>query len=124
MNHRTSISSMAAGILLLASVTAAEAQQASADTARAATNQSAPSSDIPEIVVTAQKREQSINDVGLTVAAVSAQQLESAGITDISELPRVVSGFSASRSNDDVPVFRSPRRRRSAPMSTRPRCPI
>jgi len=105
MNHRTSISSMAAGILLLASVTAAEAQQASADTARAATNQSAPSSDIPEIVVTAQKREQSINDVGLTVAAVSAQQLESAGITDISELPRVVSGFSASRSNDDVPVF-------------------
>src|SRR6266481_1382747 len=104
MKARTLSSSMAAGILLLASVTMAQAQQASADTAHAETSQS-PSSDIPEIIVTAQKREQSINDVGLTVAAVTAQQLESAGITDISELPRVVSGFSASRSNDDVPVF-------------------
>jgi iron complex outermembrane receptor protein len=105
MKHRIPGSSVAAGILMLASAATAQAQQASVDTAHAATNPSAPSSDIPEIIVTAEKRAQSINDVGLTVAAVTSQQLESALITDISELPRVVAGFSASRSNDDVPVF-------------------
>jgi iron complex outermembrane receptor protein len=105
MKYQTLNSLMVAGILLLASVRMAQAQQTSADTAHAATNPGASSSEIPEIIVTAEKREQSINEVGLTVAAVSAQQLESAGITDISELPRVVSGFSASRSNDGVPVF-------------------
>jgi len=105
MKYQTLNSSLAAGILLLMSATMAPAQQATSDSTHAATSQAAPSSDIPEIIVTAQKREQSINDVGLTVAAVSAQQLETAGITDISELPRVVSGFSASRSNDGVPVF-------------------
>jgi outer membrane receptor protein involved in Fe transport len=105
MKYQTLNSLVVAGVLLLASARMAQAQQTSADTAHAATNPSASSSEIPEIIVTAEKREQSINDVGLTVAAVSAQQLESAGITDISELPRVVSGFSASRSNDGVPVF-------------------
>jgi iron complex outermembrane recepter protein len=87
-----------------AAATTTQAQQASADSARTA-NQNASYNEIPEIVVTAEKREQSINDVGLTVTAVSAQQLQSAGVTDISDLPRFVSGFSASRSNDDVPVF-------------------
>jgi outer membrane receptor protein involved in Fe transport len=105
MKVQTLSSSMAVGILLLALAASAQAQQVSAGTAHGATSEVTSSSDIPEIIVTAQKREQSINDVGLTVAAVTAQKLESAGITDISELPRVVSGFSASRSNDDVPVF-------------------
>jgi iron complex outermembrane recepter protein len=99
MKHRTVISSVTAGALLLGAATTVEAQ-ASTNTAPAATN-----GELAEIVVTAEKREQSINDVGLTVVAVNAEQLQSAGITDISELPRLVSGFSASRSNDDVPVF-------------------
>src|SRR5271170_5862109 len=105
MKHQALKTSVAAGVLLLLTAAAAQEQQASADSAHGTTNQSASNGEIGEILVTAEKREQSINDVGLTVVAVGAQQLESAGITDISELPRVVSGFSASRSNDDVPVF-------------------
>ena len=62
-------------------------------------------STVEEVVVTAQKREQSINDVGITVVAVGGEQLQRAGVADISGLTKVVSGFSASRGNDGVPVF-------------------
>ena len=58
-----------------------------------------------EVVVTAQKREQAINDVGLTVVAVTSERLQGLGVSDISTLTKVVPGFSASRGNDGVPVF-------------------
>ena len=61
--------------------------------------------ELAEIVVTAQKREERLMDVGVTVAAVTGQQLQNSGVTEISQLASVVSGFHVSTSFDDLPTF-------------------
>jgi iron complex outermembrane receptor protein len=50
---------------------------------------------IEEIVVTAQKREESINEVGMSIQATSGDRLDELGITDTAELFKVVSGFNS-----------------------------
>ena len=50
---------------------------------------------IEEIVVTAQKREESINDVGMSIQAATGDRLYELGITDPSELYKVVSGLNS-----------------------------
>ena len=65
---------------LAAAVSSAFALQSSR--AQQATNQPA----LTEIIVTAQKREQNIQDVPISVIAFSAQQLKDAGVTDIKNL--------------------------------------
>src|SRR5690349_21751751 len=52
-------------------------------------------SGVEEIIVTAQKREENINDVGMSIQAASGEQLRTLGITDTSELDRVVTGFNS-----------------------------
>jgi iron complex outermembrane receptor protein len=59
------------------------------------------SQDIEEIVVTAQKREQSLNDVGITATVVTGQRLEAVGVTDITQLGKVVPGFTAQPTSQD-----------------------
>lgn len=58
-----------------------------------------------EIIVTAQKREQSINNVGMTIQAASAQTLENRGITDAADLNKLVPGFTATQSLYSTPVY-------------------
>lgn len=58
-----------------------------------------------EIVVTAQKREQAINSVGMTIVATSAETLSARGVTDTSDLAKVVSGFTATDSGFLTPVY-------------------
>jgi iron complex outermembrane receptor protein len=58
-----------------------------------------------EIVVTAQKREQSINDVGMSVTAVSAQQLLTQGVNSVADLTRVVPSFTVAPNSDGAPVY-------------------
>ena len=50
---------------------------------------------IEEIVVTAQKREESINDVGMSIEAATGERLKDLGITDAADLYKVVAGFSS-----------------------------
>ena len=50
---------------------------------------------VEEIIVTAQKREQAIEDVGMSIQAASGDQLAELGITDTTQLDRVVTGFNA-----------------------------
>lgn len=50
---------------------------------------------IEEVIVTAQKREQSINDVGMSIDVSSGEKLADLGITDAFDLGKVVSGFNA-----------------------------
>ncbi|MEQ8692193.1 MAG: TonB-dependent receptor plug domain-containing protein, partial [Pseudomonadales bacterium] len=57
--------------------------------------QSATRSAIEEIVVTAQKREESINEVGMSIQAATGDRLTELGITDTAELFKVVSGFNS-----------------------------
>jgi outer membrane receptor protein involved in Fe transport len=58
-----------------------------------------------EIIVTAQKREQRLNDVGLTISAVSAEALQERNITTLSDIAQVVPGLVFSTSASNTPVY-------------------
>jgi outer membrane receptor protein involved in Fe transport len=75
------------------------------ETAGGAQSGAGSSGELAEIVVTAQKRQERLMDVGVTVAAVTGQQLQNTGVTEISQLANVVSGFHVSTSFDDLPTF-------------------
>jgi outer membrane receptor protein involved in Fe transport len=60
---------------------------------------------LPEVVVTAQKRTQSINDVGLTIQAASGEDLQKMGIQGIEDLPKLVPGLTYTKSIFSTPVF-------------------
>jgi outer membrane receptor protein involved in Fe transport len=50
---------------------------------------------IEEVIVTAQKREESINEVGMSIQAASGDRLNELGITETADLFKVVSGFNS-----------------------------
>jgi outer membrane receptor protein involved in Fe transport len=58
-----------------------------------------------EIIVTANKREQSINDVGLTIQAATADTLSARGIQNTADLGKLVPGFTATQSTFATPVY-------------------
>ena len=60
---------------------------------------------LQEIVVTAQKREQSINSVPLTVTAVTGDALVARGITSAADLSKVVPGFNFAPTTFGEPVY-------------------
>jgi iron complex outermembrane recepter protein len=60
---------------------------------------------LTEIVVTAQKRSQSINDVGMTIQAAPANSLLDRGIQGPEDLEKLVAGFTATKSIYETPVF-------------------
>ena len=62
------------------------------------------SDEIPEIVVTAEKREQRLQDVGLSVTVETGEQLQTAGVADFSDLEKVVPGLNIGRSEFGYPV--------------------
>ena len=64
-----------------------------------------PGATLEEIVVTAQKREQSINDVGMSIAAVSGDTLLARDIENAADLVKVVPGFSYTPTQFDMPVY-------------------
>lgn len=60
---------------------------------------------VDEIVVTANKRNQSLNDVGLTVAVLGAQELADKKITSLADIASALPGLSYSASENNTPVF-------------------
>ena len=56
---------------------------------------------LSEIVVTAQKREQRLQDVPITVTALAAPTLRDAGVRDIKDLTAVVSGFQVTSTSSE-----------------------
>jgi len=60
---------------------------------------------LDEIVVTAQKRSESINDIGLTVQAMSGDELSAQGINSVKDLVKVVPGLSYANSYYNTPVY-------------------
>lgn len=62
-------------------------------------------SETGDIVVTAQKREQSINSVGLSLQAISGEALSERGVRDVADLSRVVPGFTFTPSPYATPVY-------------------
>jgi iron complex outermembrane recepter protein len=85
-----------ASIAAMAIASAAQAQSSS-DAGKAG--------DESEIIVTANKREQSINDVGLTIQAATAESLANRGITNVSDLTKLVPGFTATQSTFATPIY-------------------
>ena len=58
-----------------------------------------------EIIVTAQKREERLSDVPVSVVAATAETLQASGVIDATDLGAVVPGFTASTSVFGPPVF-------------------
>lgn len=54
-------------------------------------------SSVADIVVTAQKRAESVQDVPISIAAFGESQLEQSGVDDIGELARIVPSFTSTR---------------------------
>jgi iron complex outermembrane receptor protein len=63
------------------------------------------STQLEEIVVTAQKRAQNLSDVPISVAVVGAEQLQQAGVRTAEDLYKVVPGLSFTETQFDAPVF-------------------
>ncbi len=57
---------------------------------------------VEEIIVTAQKREQSLQDVPIVVSVVSGQQLADAGVRDVKDLQTVVPGLNVTSSTSEA----------------------
>lgn len=91
------------GFLLAA--TALTAALAPAALAQTAMVEAEDGMSVGDIVVTAQKRSQSINEVPLTVAAATGDQLADRGVTDPSDLAKVVPGFTFQPAPTGIPVF-------------------
>ena len=60
---------------------------------------------VTELVVTAQKREENINTVGLSITAASGDKLTKLGITDTESLQKIVPGFLATPTYYGTSVF-------------------
>jgi iron complex outermembrane recepter protein len=75
--------------------------------AEAAASEPAAATDntLQEIVVTAQKRSQSINDVGLTITALGADTLAKRGIKTLEDLAKSVPGLTYSDTDFARPIF-------------------
>lgn len=58
-----------------------------------------------DIIVTAQKREQRLNDVPISITAVSGEQLSRSGITSTADLAKISPGFTYQESQYGTPVF-------------------
>ena len=58
-----------------------------------------------EIVVTANKRTESISDVGLSITAASGQTLADRGITSATDLGKIVPGLTVQPSPFNTPVY-------------------
>src|SRR6185295_18648681 len=82
---------MPVGLLCAANLAVAQADSDSASVA-------GPDVALQEVVVTAQKRSERLSDVPVTVAALSGNQLASAGVSNITQLNVVVPGLQVQNS--------------------------
>jgi outer membrane receptor protein involved in Fe transport len=71
----------------------------------AAQTRAAADTGIADIVVTAQKRQQTLSDVPMSITALTGSQLLSKGISDVQDLVKVTPGLSYLDSGRGVPVF-------------------
>lgn len=95
--NRSAIAAFAS-LLAIASSSQAYAQSAKATSGNAQPGDSS-AGGVDEIIVTANRREQSLQQVAQSIAAVSGQSLEKQQITDFGDLQRVVPGVSFTDSN-------------------------
>lgn len=78
--------------------------QATSDTAADAPSPQS-SSELADIIVTAQKRSQSLRDVAETINVAGAQELSQRGVVSASDLTKIVPGFSVSQGYYGAPIY-------------------
>ena len=101
--HQASLFPIAVTLLSVGLVsTPAVAQQVAADSGEV---QEKSAQGIGEIVVTANKREQKLNDVGLTVAVVSGEALKNQQINSLSDLAQTIPSLTFSSTTNNTPVY-------------------
>jgi iron complex outermembrane recepter protein len=97
------------GASLIAIAAAGFADQAAAQTAAAPAKATASAGNIEEIVVTARKREENLQDVPLSITALTSQAIENQGLKSIVDIANVTPGLSYRQGfgrNADRPVIR------------------
>src|SRR3546814_3761105 len=65
----------------------------------------APFASIPDVVVTAQKRSESINAVPMSITALGGAELAQRGIANVADLAKVVPGLTFAPSLNNTPVY-------------------
>jgi iron complex outermembrane receptor protein len=60
---------------------------------------------LEEVIVTAEKRKESINEVPMSISALTGDQLADKGIASTADLQKVVSGFRYTEGNNGTPVY-------------------
>jgi outer membrane receptor protein involved in Fe transport len=91
----------AALLALMASAALISTQAQAQNTASEATSEGG----VADIIVTAQKRAQSINDVGLTITALGTEALQKQGIQSLGDLAKMVPGLSYAPTDFGTPIF-------------------
>ncbi|MDR7154016.1 outer membrane receptor protein involved in Fe transport [Sphingobium xenophagum] len=99
--NRTIFATRVSVLALVATPVSALAQTAPA----ASQAPAAPAASSVDIIVTANKREQSVNSVGLTITAASSEELSNRGISGPADLAKLVPGFTFTQSIYSTPVF-------------------
>jgi iron complex outermembrane recepter protein len=82
--------------IICAAALTSPAHAAQSDAARGA---------LEEIVVTAQRRAESINDVGMSIQAIDGESLEALRVTSVRDLTTLVPSFTVSQSYQGVPTY-------------------
>lgn len=101
--HSVSSSLLVLGFALACSGTA-QAQAASDKAAPAASAEAHPA-ETGEIIVTAQKRSERIQDVALSITAASGDQLRAHNVTTVEDLGKLVPGFTSTKSSLGAPIY-------------------
>lgn len=90
---------------LCAGTAIAQSTVPAASSSNVAEQGAASNSGLAEIIVTANKRSENINTVPISIVAASSEQLAAAGVTNTSDLVKIVPGFTAQRSFAGAPSF-------------------
>ena len=104
IRQSTALCGASAAALLLAAGSA-QAQQTTTPSATDRARDAQASTTVQELIVTAQKREESINDVPMSVSAASGETLTELGIQDTSQLVKIIPGFNYTPSYYGTPVY-------------------
>lgn len=104
-NVRTFALSAVSIYALMSTAVQAQETDPGAVTAEPAASEAAPSRGITEIVVTAQKRAESVNEVPLSITAIDGETLAARGITDVRSLEKAVPGFQYIEGSFAAPVY-------------------
>ena len=99
------ISPLAIALVAAARVDAQVTVPASQDPGQSQASVPDDSDALGDIVVTAQKREQALNDVPMSISALSGDQLAKSGVSDIRDLVKLVPGFNYTESAFGTPVY-------------------